>query len=517
MGIGHSEKLHGNLLNKCGFAISFMLLIYVVILLAGTLIVAVERPLWTDELYTYYIATLPSISDVWSALLSGHEQTPLGFYAIERLSLGVLGTNSAALRLPALLGCLVMSLSLFSFVSHRLTPAYGLLAAMFPMMTTAYDYAREARPYGLELGFAALALVCWQRATESDNRLAALIGLWLSLAAAISCHYYGVLIVLPLVFGELLRTIARKRIDFAIWACFAGSALPLLPMLPLIQTAAKLSGDFWAPPNWLNVASFYNDLMYMTALPLVAVVTIGVVAARFSRPAPAVDSPAANTTFPTHELGAIIGFIALPFAGMLLAKFVTHAFTNRYVVVTVVGLGVLFSQAMYTMLRGEFRAAALIALLLVAWFGLLEVRQARAAAHLRDRLETSTVWLQTVDREDLPIVVADPHTFIELSHYAPPVIASHLVYLADPDFARRLLGFSSLERGMLELIGPWFHMNVVPFEQFANSKAPFLIYGYPDLQRFSWVIPALKDRGFRIELQSSIDDRYLFLATPSDR
>ena len=148
-----------------------MLFIYVVMLLAGTLVVAARRPLWSDELYTYYIATLPSFSDVWSALLTGHEQTPLGFYAIERLSLGVFGVNSVALRLPALLGCLVMSLALFRFVSHRLSPAYGLLAALFPMITTAYGYAREARPYGLELGFAALALVCWQASNRIQQQV----------------------------------------------------------------------------------------------------------------------------------------------------------------------------------------------------------------------------------------------------------------------------------------------------------------------------------------------------------
>jgi 4-amino-4-deoxy-L-arabinose transferase-like glycosyltransferase len=147
-----------------------MLLIYVALLLAGTLVIAARRPLWSDELYTYYIATLPSFSDIWSALLTGHEQVPLGFYAIERVFWGVFGVNSVALRLPALLGCLVMSLALFKFVSWRLSPAYGLLAAVFPMTTSAFPYAREARPYGLELGFAALALVCWQQATDSNNR-----------------------------------------------------------------------------------------------------------------------------------------------------------------------------------------------------------------------------------------------------------------------------------------------------------------------------------------------------------
>src|SRR5262249_39962272 len=161
------------------------------------------------------------------------------------------------------------------------------------------------------------------------------------------------------------------------------------------------------------------------------------------------------------------------------------------------------------LLRGEFRAAAMSALVLVAWFGAKQVNEVGSAAHLRYRLEDSIALLRSADRENLPIVVTDTHTFFELSHYAPPEIASNLVYLADPAFARQILGIGSIERGMLEEVGPWFHMHVVPFEQFVKSKTPFLIYGYlnrntPDL---SWVVPALKERRFRVEFQSNIDDK----------
>ena len=491
-----------------------MLFIYVVLLLAGTLVIAARRPLWSDELYTYYIATLPSFSNIWSALLTGHEQIPLGFYAIERLSWGVFGLNSVALRLPAVLGCLVMSLALFKFVSRRLSPAYGLLASVFPMTTSAFTYAREARPYGLELAFAALALVCWQQATESNNRVLALIGLWLSLVAAISCHYYGILLVLPLAFGELIRTIARRRIDFGIWSCFVGSTLPLLLMLPLILSGAKLSGNFWAQPHWTDIASFYQNLIAAGIPSLVAVVTVGVVASRFWRPVPATNSFNADAAFPSHEQGAIIGFIALPLAGVLLAKLVTHAFTDRYVLAAVVGLSILFAQAMHKMLRGEFRVAAMVAPLLLAWFGFLEVQEVRSAEHVRQSLEGSTTLLQSADKEGLPIVAAELHTFIELSHYSPPDIASHLVYLADPSMAHRFLGFGSLDSAMLELVGPWFHMRVVPFHQFVDAKAPFLLYGKVDLTSFNWVIRALQERGFRIEFHSSLGDKYLFAVTP---
>jgi len=322
-----------------------------------------------------------------------------------------------------------------------------------------------------------------------------------------------VLLVLPLAFGELFRTMTRRRLDLGIWSCFAGSILPLFVMLPLILSAAKLVGDFWAEPAWHNVVSFYQNLMTLngTALPLVVVVTLGVVAARCWRVV-----PAENAAFPPHEQVAILGFIALPLVAVALAKLVTHSFTDRYVLASVVGLSIVFAQAMHKILSGEQRIAAMLALFLISWFGLLEVYEALQAKQLEQELEASTMLLQSADKEGLPIVVAEIHTFVELSHYAPSDIARHLVYLADPSAARRFLGFGSLDSGMLELVGPWFRMHVVPFEQFANAKSRFLLYGREELDS-NWLIRALKERRFRIEFQTNIEKKYLFTVTPPDQ
>jgi len=199
-----------------------------------------------------------------------------------------------------------------------------------------------------------------------------------------------------------------------------------------------------------------------------------------------------------------------------LAKLITHSFTDRYVLASVVGLSIVFAQAMHKILSGEQRIAAMLALFLISWFGLLEVYEARQAKQLQQDLEASTTLLQSADEKGLPIVLAEIHTFVELSHYAPPDIARHFVYLADPSAARRFLGFGSLDSGMLELVGPWFRMHVVPFEQFVNSKSRFLLYGREELDS-NWVIRALKERRFRIEFQTNIEKKYLFTVTPPDQ
>lgn len=487
---------------------------YLAVLIVGALAVSARRLLWHDELFTYYIATLPSFSQVWSALSTGTDGMPPAYYAIVRGSLWIFGNNNIALRLPGLIGFLLLAVALFNFVSLRLSPIYGAITALFPMVTGAQYYVHEARPYGLELGFAALALLCWQRATERRNRFIALGGLWFSLAVAISCHYYGVLLILPLAMGEVVRSIGRRRIDFAIWACFATSVLPLLFVLQLVLEAAKLAGTFWAPPRWGEAARFYIDLLAISVPPLIASLAIAIVAPRFMTFGRE-GLPAVQPNFPDHELGAIFGFLALPICGVLLAEFVTKAFTARYVLSGVIGISVLFAQAMHKLLAGRFQIAMGIALLLLAYFVALEWRELTIADNERSDFEKSIALLRSANKEDLPIVIGEPQTFVLFAHYAPSDIRSHLVYLANTALASEILGFSSSEEGMVQLVGPWFHMRVVPFEPFLASNHRFLLYGP---WSGNWVNRVLSDQLFRIEFLARLEsptsnDKYLFYVT----
>ena len=77
-------------------------------LLAVTIVFAQRKLMWNDELYTYYMARLPSMSDVWAALMSGGEQTPPFFYWTTRVSFALFGVNNLSVRLPEMLGFWVM-------------------------------------------------------------------------------------------------------------------------------------------------------------------------------------------------------------------------------------------------------------------------------------------------------------------------------------------------------------------------------------------------------------------------
>ena len=111
------------------------------------------------------------------------------------------------------------------------------------------------------------------------------------------------------------------------------------------------------------------------------------------------------------------------------------------------------------------------------------------------------------------MVIADPHTFTVLSHYGRADIRTRIVYLADPDLALKHLGNNSVERGMLDLVQPWFRMHVVEFQPFIRQHDRFLVYGdFVRLAFLNWLVPELPAQGMHTELLNHAGDNLLLLA-----
>lgn len=469
--------------------------------------------LWNDELYTYYIALLPTMSDVWGALMAGGEQLPPFFYIVTRAAIALFGVNNAALRLPEMIGFGVMCVCLFVFVARRASNFYGLLAAIFPMLTGAYLYAYEARPYGMVLGFGALALLCWQSAATNRFRTLSIVCLAASLAGALSSHYYGIFVVLPLILGEAVRTSARRRVDVFVWAAFAFAAAPLVWHLPLIARARDYSGTFWATPEWMQIPDFYSNLLGAAIIPLLVLLFFVGIYAAFRRDADSSNPATAAVAPPIYEVAAAVGFILIPFVCVILAQFVTGAFTNRYALPAVIGFGVLIPFIAARSFKNAALPAAALIVLFIGWFGLTQyeaVREVSSNPYLkRARLFASE------RQTDLPIVAAEPHTFIEFVHYGAPELTSRVVYLADPEMSLKHMEHNSVERGMVDLLKPWFKLNVVDYQSFILSRPRFLVYG--KLGFLNWIVPQLKEEGMRIELLANEDEMFLFLVYPAEQ
>jgi hypothetical protein len=127
------------------------------------------------------------------------------------------------------------------------------------------------------------------------------------------------------------------------------------------------------------------------------------------------------------------------------------------------------------------------------------------------RALTKIQLLQRKGVENLPIVAADAHTFIELNHYAPE-ISPRVVYLADPEISLRRINQNSVERGVVDLLKPWFGLNVTDYKSYIAARPQFLLCGDP--QFFSWIVPQLEEDGMQLELKGSEGGTMLFLVSP---
>jgi hypothetical protein len=484
-----------------------------------TVVFAARKLMWNDELYTFYVATLPSAHDVWASLLSGGEQTPPLFYLTTRLAMELFGTNHVAIRLPEMVGFWVMSACLLVFVARRTSWLPAACAATLPLVTDAYKYAFEARAYGMVLGFSGLALISWQSAALNRSRRLALACLAASLSAAFCSHYYAIFLLVPLALGEMARTVSTRRIDPPVWTALAVPIVPLALHLPLIRAGQTNAGTFWSPPRWVHIPDFYSELLAPAVLAVALILVLALIDAtlRGDDPAPAITAGPP----PAAEVVVAGGFALLPVVGVVVAKVSTGAFTSRYALPAVLGLALLsgFGAAMAFRRRPLMQLLSVISL--IGWFALSQAREYVEPTGFsmpvgRASIDRAAEWLDAAPYPDLPFVIADPHTFTVLSHYGPPGMKRRLAYLAEPDLALKHLGHNSVERGMLTLLRPWFRMNVVEFEPFVAEHPRFLLYGdFFRLAFLNWITADLRERRARFELLNQADD-YLFLLVIRD-
>src|SRR5262249_27974877 len=209
---------------------------------------------------------------------------------------------------------------------------------------------------------------CWQSlAEEKENRVLPLVGLWLSLAAAVACHYYSVLIPMAFALGEVARTLRRSKIDLLVWAVLVLSLAPLLPCLPLIGSARAYSGAFWARPKWGDLFDFYYFLLRSAEVPSAAALVL-VVVSQAVFPAEDREPTGVSAGLLRHEVALAVGFLIIPLVAVALAMFLIGAFTERYALSAVLGLGVLMPFAFQQLIRNRPILTLLVLVILASGF-----------------------------------------------------------------------------------------------------------------------------------------------------
>lgn len=478
---------------------------------ATTSVLASRKPMWNDELFTYFIAQAPTLSGIWSALLTGADQNPFPFYVLTRWSVAVFGNHEWALRLPEMVGVWVAGLSLFHIVARQTEGLYGFVAMTFLFVTGANFYSYEARPYGLVLAFSALAWFLWLQATQGRSRILTVAGFAASLAAAVCSHYYAVLVFFPFGVGEFVRTVERRRVDWPIWFAMLGALSPLLFLAPLIEQAGNYSQGFWSRPSLLSIPEAYAVLLMPTPILVLVALMISGTYSLLLQAKGGTLATARSSPVPLHEVAVTAGFVVLPVIAIVATLLTTGAFTFRYALPMVLGVSVLTAVAFWRFFHGQPVVGVVFLLLLFAGFVMLSGRNLHNTPE--SYLGKIFELIESEPITNLPVVVSDAHSFMMLSQYAPHKLSSRLVYLADPKAALRHLGYDTVDRGILDL-KPWFGFHIEEYSQYLEKQPKFLVYvngGRPS--GLNWLLTELVSAPHRIEVRAKIDDHLLFLVT----
>ena len=242
---------------------------------AATAYRASRKLFWYDEIITVDVSRLPDFSSIWNTLNHGVDFNPPLFYLLTRISEGAVASEHIGARLPEIIGFWVFTICLFRFVSLRTNALAGFISMLFPLVTTAYSYAYEARPSGIILGCCGLALVTWQHpaAATPRPRVWSLAILFMSLTVALLCHGYAVLLFVPLLFGEMVRVVATRRPDWAMWSTLIVAGTAIFVSVILFRTLQSHVGTF-VPASLVTLAQNYQAFFRSGATVLAIVLAV---------------------------------------------------------------------------------------------------------------------------------------------------------------------------------------------------------------------------------------------------
>ena len=459
------------------------------------------RRFWYDELFTFYMCRLPSMSAVWAALKDGADLNPPLFYVVTRAFQAVFGNSELVTRLPAVLGFLVMCLCIFHFVSRYGSRLAGLAAMSFTVITGAYYYSSEARAYGMVLGFSGLAAICWQSAARNEGRRIALPGLAAALAGALLSHCYAVLAMVPFALAEAARAISRRKLD---WPMLAWLAVPCLAVLLYLPMFAATRGDVFDNPvfrpEWGSIPACYVTHFGAALWPVLAALVVLALAG---------SGPEASTedqhrsTMPAHELVLATGFALVPVFAVLLAMGVTGVFMDRYGVTALVGCSILMGALVARRARHSRPAAAAVLFIFMGAFALNSALWI-AGLYIKPRSTRTIPKPQLVLSDlsrDLPIVIANGLLFLEFDHYESKAVTGQLYFLTDAADSVRYTGTAAFDRGFY-VLRRWFPIraHLEDYHQFLSAHSHFLVLAEYDFP-MDWVMRKMLDDGIPLEFR----------------
>jgi 4-amino-4-deoxy-L-arabinose transferase-like glycosyltransferase len=493
----------------------FLLGLVILYSLAKNLVESESVALWGDEIITLMIARQPRPSSLWTALARGADGQPPLFYLIEHLFIGLISNPHIALRLPSILAFCCTLACVYAFVRERTSNWQALICSVVLLNTTLYStYAVQARPYSLVVAALAIAMVCYQRASRNYWVLL----LFLSLALAVSFHYYAVFALGAFSAAEAVFYLAARKWRPGVWLAIFFAGFPLIVCWPLLAGQRHVFGEhFWAHAKLSSLLATYGDFFQLPTswgVGFTAVLALSLIVEDQKLEIPG-KTNGPRESFLLHEHTLLLALLGMPFVVFVVARLMHGGFLARYVLwvipVMVIMLGLAFRKIRW---RSQL---VLMTFLLAA----VAAREAFSLNSLHGRVGKIASPAAPVEElvrlagySDLPVVMwAD---YFEISYYASPDLAKRLVAVTDPQSAITYIGTDTVDK-LYIVLGDYSSSKVCSFASFAATHNAFLLYSasFSDAQGttvfYDWWVPKLLKDGYSLQTVAADGNRRVYL------
>lgn len=395
------------------------------------------------------------------------------------LEIRIFGISPIALRLPSLLGFLLMQGCLYYFVRRIASERAAVFALAFPMFTVVFGFTMQVRPYGVLLGLFGLAMLSWQTALRrKSHRAWALVVLALTIALAINTHYYGVLLLVPLCAAELVRACQGRRLDLPVLLSIGAGMAGAVFLLPFLKGASQFRANFQPGADshqvithsynfiLLGHSAFSTNINHLLAIGLALIVALVLYSCFLQLRSKTLNLPNAEFVF-------LVTLAALPFFGFLLGRFVTHAMEPRYVLGSVIGIAALLAIALAPLLRNN-TIGRIALLLLFATLACNGITGVRAAPRARQDVLASLILSPQVKAAILAspsklLYTQDTDIFGFATYYEPDAnVRSHMALVYSKNEEMRWNHMDTASRIVLHLKS-FTPYTILPYESLASQ------------------------------------------------
>ena len=469
---------------------------------------SLESVLWHDELFTYAISQAPTLRDLMMEIRSIDLNPPLS-YLLTRASFHLFGVGTLQCRLPEMLGFLLAVAAIFFFVRRRAGNSYGFLASSMLVASAAGTATVQSRPYGLMLGFTALALLAWQRSCDAEgeghpSRLDDLL-LGVALCLLLLSHVFGLLGWAAIAFAEGVAALRRRRVSPARTVALLAPLAVTLLYGPLLRDHGRAVFPPAFQPHLFVIFNYYVTMLgdASTALWLAVAALLLWGKREWFR-------GGATFAFNLPEWVCAAALFALPAVLMLRLLLQHAAFFPRYGLLGCLGVALLF-PAIFQWIAGGRPAAALLAGGLVLFISghLTLAGRAALTGHVLRHTEPAIVplHLEALPDASLPVVAASGLTFVEMNYRETPAMLARTWYLTGGETAIQYAHANIFESMALEKQLFRFRANVDEYKHFTAEHERFYVVGTVDYPE-DWLLRKLMADGATLVLRRQTPGAY---------